>query len=38
MTALIIGKVILWIICIVVFYVVMCLLDYWLGKIFNKRS
>jgi type III secretory pathway component EscU len=38
MTALIIGKVILWIICIVVFYIGMCLLDYWLGKIFNKRS
>jgi|ADurb_Gel_03_Slu_FD_contig_21_242110_length_466_multi_3_in_0_out_0_2 hypothetical protein len=38
MTALIIGKVLLWLICIGVFYIGMCWLDYWLGKIFNKRS
>ena len=32
MTALIIGKVLLWLICIGVFYIGMCWLDYWLGN------
>jgi len=38
MTALIIGKVILWLLVIAAAYVGMCWLDYWLGKIFNKRG
>lgn len=38
MTALIIGKVILWVLVVGVVYVGMCWLDYWLGKVFNKRG
>lgn len=38
MTAVIVGKTLLWVIAIGAIYIALCWLDYWLGKVFGKRG